>query len=173
MSAGTPYTSATEQTTNGAAPDVSTMKWGLVGVHNSWGTGDIPLVWDGTCGLYVAKSATLAGEFKVRADESWTTNFGSGGTVGVNNASATTVYNNGNNCSVTAGTYDVYFWYDSNNIKANGKHSATDHGFQNIHENSGFKLHTKASNYTSKLICFSAASSSFTRAPAVGRFLQR
>ncbi|MBR4851696.1 MAG: fimbrillin family protein [Tidjanibacter sp.] len=121
MSAGTPYTSATEQTTNGAAPDVSTMKWGLVGVHNSWGTGDIPLVWDGTCGLYVAKSATLAGAFKVRADESWTTNFGSGGAVGVNNASATTVYNNGNNCSVTAGTYDVYFWYDSNNIKANGK----------------------------------------------------
>ncbi len=121
MSAGTPYTSASEQSASGSAPDTSTMSWGLVGEHNGWGTGDTPLVWDGTCGMYVAKNATLSGQFKVRANESWTTNFGSGGAVTVDSASATAVYNNGNNCTVTAGTYDVYFWYDSTNIKANGK----------------------------------------------------
>lgn len=121
MSAGTPYESATQQTTSGPAPDASTMKWGLVGEHNSWGTPDIALEWDGTIGLYVAKSATLSGKFKVRADESWNTSFGSGGTVAADVASATTVYYNGGDSTIAAGTYDVYFWFDANNIKANGK----------------------------------------------------
>lgn len=121
MSAGNDYTTATEQTTNGPAPDASSMKWGLVGAFNSWGAPDVALEWDGTIGLYVAKSVTLSGEFKVRADESWTTSFGSGSAVNVDSPSATTVYNNGNNCSVTAGTYDVYFWFNTSNIKADGK----------------------------------------------------
>lgn len=121
MSAGTPYESATQQTTNGPAPDASTMKWGLVGEHNSWGAPDIALEWDGTIGLYVAKSATLSGKFKVRADESWNTSFGSGGTVAADVASATTVYFNGGDSTIAAGTYDVYFWFDANNIKAHGK----------------------------------------------------
>lgn len=121
MGAGVDYTSATEQTTSGAMPDTSTMSWGLVGVHNGWGSGDTALVWDGTIGMYVAKSATLEGEFKVRADESWATNFG-GANITVDSATAATMtYNSSTNCNVTAGTYDVYFWYDKNNIKANAK----------------------------------------------------
>ncbi|MBO5693403.1 MAG: hypothetical protein J6R74_05640, partial [Tidjanibacter sp.] len=122
MTAGTDYTTATAQTTNGAMPDMSNVKWGLCGVHNSWGnSADIALTWDGTIGLYVAKNAKLTGEFKVRANQDWATSFGSGGTITVNNAAATTVYNNGGNMKVTSGTYDVYFWYDTTNIKANGK----------------------------------------------------
>ena len=121
MTAGTSYTAATEQTTSGSAPDASTMKWGLAGTHNGWAAPDVALTWDGTIGLYVAKNVSLTGEFKVRADESWATNFGSGSSVTVNAASATALYNNGGNCSVAAGTYDVYFWYDTNNIKANAK----------------------------------------------------
>ncbi|MBQ8271525.1 MAG: fimbrillin family protein [Tidjanibacter sp.] len=121
MAAGVDYTTATEQTTNGNAPDPSTMSWGLVGAHNDWGSGDIALTWDGTCSMYVAKGATLGSEFKVRADESWSTNFGSNGPVVVDQAGATTLYNDGGNCSITAGTYDVYFWYDTKNLKANAK----------------------------------------------------
>lgn len=121
MTAGEDYTTATEQTTNGNAPDISTMSWGLVGTHNDWKTGDTALVWDGTLGLYVAKGATLGSEFKVRADESWTTNFG-GAAITVDKASATTLtYNASTNCTITAGTYDVYFWHDTDNIKANAK----------------------------------------------------
>ncbi len=121
LTAGTDYTSATEQTTSGPAPDASTMKWGLCGVHNNWGAPDVALNWDGTIGLYVAKSVTLAGEFKVRADESWTTNYG-GGSITVDSASAASItYNSGSNCSVAAGTYDVYFWFDADNVKANAK----------------------------------------------------
>ncbi len=121
MTAGESYTAATEQTTSGPAPDASTMSWGLVGVHNNWGSPDIPLVWDGTIGLYVAKSATLAGEFKVRADESWSTNFG-GATIAVDTASASALtFNSGSNCTIAAGTYDVYFWFNPDNIKADAK----------------------------------------------------
>lgn len=121
MTAGESYTAATEQTTSGPAPDASTMSWGLVGVHNNWSSPDIPLVWDGTIGLYVAKSATLAGEFKVRADESWSTNFG-GATIAVDTASASALtFNSGTNCTIAAGTYDVYFWFNPDNIKAGAK----------------------------------------------------
>ncbi len=121
MEAGVDYTTATEQTTNGNAPDPSTMTWGLAGTHNNWGSGDIVLSWDGSCSMYVAKGATLGSEFKVRADESWTTNYG-GAAITVDKASATTLtYNASTNCTITAGTYDVYFWYNTDNIKANAK----------------------------------------------------
>lgn len=121
MTAGTDIAEATEQTVSGAAPNASTMSWGLVGVHNNWGSPDIPLVWDGTIGLYVAKSATLAGEFKVRADESWSTNFG-GATLAVDTANASALtFNSGSNCTIAAGTYDVYFWFNSDNVKADAK----------------------------------------------------
>ena len=121
MTAGTDIAEATEQTVSGAAPNASTMSWGLVGVHNNWGSPDIPLVWDGTIGLYVAKSATLAGEFKVRADESWSTNFG-GATIAVDTASASALtFNSGTNCTIAAGTYDVYFWFNPDNIKGGAK----------------------------------------------------
>lgn len=121
MSAGVDYTTATEQTTDGAAPDPSTMTWGLCGEHNGWGgTDDTVLTWDGTIGLFVAKGVALTGQFKVRADSSWTTNFG-GASITVDSASAASLTNNGNNCTVAAGTYDVYFWYNTDNIKANAK----------------------------------------------------
>lgn len=122
MTAGTDYTTATAQTTNGAMPDMSNVKWGLCGVHNNWGSSaDIALTWDGTIGLYVAKNAKLTGKFKVRANQDWATSFGSGGSIKVNNTAAITVYNNGGDMTVASGTYDVYFWYDTTNIKATGK----------------------------------------------------
>ena len=120
MVAGTDYSTAATQDKNGPMPDMSGVTWGLCGAHNSWG-GDDPLVWDGTIGMYVAKSVKLTGDFKVRANKDWGTNFGSGGTITVNKAAATKVSNNGGNCKVTSGTYDVYFWYDKTNLKADGK----------------------------------------------------
>lgn len=122
MKSGVDYNTAAEQSANGPAPDTSKYTWGVVGNHNGWGNDNV-LTWDGTLGLYVAKGVKLNGEFKVRADKTWTTSFGSGGTVTVNNAKATTVYNNGGNCKLSSysGTYDIYFWYDTTNIKANGK----------------------------------------------------
>ena len=109
MNEGVDYTTATEQKSNGAAPDLSGASWGLCGAHNGWGTNDTKLTWDGTIGLYVAKNAKLTGEFKVRANNSWSQNYGSGSTITVDNATGTTVYDNGGNCKVTSGTYDVYF----------------------------------------------------------------
>lgn len=122
MKSGVDYNTAAEQSANGPAPDTSKYTWGVVGNHNGWGNDNV-LAWDGTLGLYVAKGVKLNGEFKVRADKTWTTSFGSGSTVTVNNAKATTVYNNGGNCKLSSysGTYDIYFWYDTTNIKANGK----------------------------------------------------
>lgn len=122
MTAGTDIAEATEQTVNGTAPNASSMSWGLVGVHNGWGSGDIALVWDGTIGLYVAKGATLEGEFKVRADESWATNYGGAPNIVVDAESASIIsFNNGTNCNVAAGTYDVYFWFNTDNVKADAK----------------------------------------------------
>lgn len=109
VTAGADMSTAVKQTTEGPAPDLSGASWGLCGTHNSWGSNDTPLVWDGTISMYVAKSAKLTGEFKVRANKSWTTNYGSGNTITVNAASGTTVYSDGGNCKVTSGTYDVYF----------------------------------------------------------------
>ena len=122
MKSGVDYNTAAEQSANGPAPDTSKYTWGIVGNHNGWGNDNV-LTWDGTLGLYVAKGVKLNGEFKVRADKTWTTSFGNGGTITVNNAKATTVYNNGGNCKLSSysGTYDIYFWYDTTNIKANGK----------------------------------------------------
>lgn len=122
MTAGTDYKTAVLQEKEGPQPDTSNISWGLCGAHNSWGNNDTKLVWDGTLGLYVAKNAKLTGEFKVRADNSWTTNFGSGGTVTVDKAAATTLYNNGGNSKPSkTGTFDVYFWYDKTNLKNPGK----------------------------------------------------
>ena len=116
MEADADFTTATQQTANGVAPDASTMSWGLVGAFNNWGA-DVKLEWNGT--MYVAKGVTISGEFKVRADQAWTDSFGNGGNVTV--GTATTVYYNGGNCKVAAGTYDVYFWYNTANINNNGK----------------------------------------------------
>ena len=109
MDEGVDYATATEQSKNGAAPDLSSASWGLCGTHNNWSAPDIQLVWDGTISLYVAKSAKLTGQFKVRANNSWGEDYGCGGTVTVNSATGKSMTRGGGNCKVTSGTYDVYF----------------------------------------------------------------
>ena len=113
VTAGADYTTAVKQTTEGVAPDLSKSSWGLCGAHNSWSAPDTKLEWNGTLGLYVAKSAKLTGEFKVRADEAWTQNYGSDNTITVNASAGTQMYSNGGNCNVASGTYDVYFDLDT------------------------------------------------------------
>ena len=109
MTEGTDIATATEQTANGATPDLSSASWGLCGTHNSWSSPDIKLEWDGTIGFYVAKNAKLTGEFKVRANETWGEDYGCGGAVTVNDASGKSMTRGGGNCKVSSGTYDVYF----------------------------------------------------------------
>ena len=109
MTEGTDVSAATHQSSNGAAPDLSGASWGLCGAHNSWGKPDIKLEWNGTIGLYVAYNATLKGEFKVRANESWGEDYGCGGTITVNSSTGKSMSRGGGNCKVTAGTYDVYW----------------------------------------------------------------
>jgi hypothetical protein len=108
MVAGTDYSTAATQDKNGPMPDMSGVTWGLCGAHNSWG-GDDPLVWDGTIGMYVAKSVKLTGEFKVRANNSWGEDYGCGGTITVNATAGKAMSRGGGNCKVASGTYDVYF----------------------------------------------------------------
>lgn len=117
MKEGVDYTTATEQSTNGAAPDLSGASWGLCGVHNNWGSNDTPLVWDGTILMYVAKNAQITGEFKVRADKSWSTNYG-GKTITVDAAAGTVLISNaGSNCKASkTGTYDVYWDFSTKKI---------------------------------------------------------
>lgn len=109
MTEGTDYSTATEQSANGAAPDLSSASWGLCGAHNNWGSPDIKLEWDGTIGFYVALNAKLTGEFKVRANNSWGEDYGCGGTITVNAAAGKAMTRGGGNCKVSSGTYDVYF----------------------------------------------------------------
>lgn len=121
MKAGVDYTTAAEQTKEGPMPDPSGMTWGLCGEHNGWGSNDTALTWDGSLGMYVAKNISLTGEFKVRADKSWTNNYG-GATISLNKAAATTIYNNSSGNLKLSGTttnklYDVYLWVDSSNLK--------------------------------------------------------
>lgn len=109
MTEGTDYSTATEQSANGAAPDLSSASWGLCGAHNNWGSPDTKLEWDGTIGFYVALNAKLTGEFKVRANNSWGEDYGCGGTITVNAAAGKAMSRGGGNCKVSSGTYDVYF----------------------------------------------------------------
>ena len=90
------------------APKVSLS---LSGTFNNWG--DTDLVEQN--GIYVAKSVKLDAyaSFKVRKDKAWTENYG-GGIVYMNPNYHIQTYSNGSDISITAaGTYDVYFNYDS------------------------------------------------------------
>ena len=112
MENGIYYTNATEQTKNGEDPQQSDVSWGLCGTHNNWGnsgTKDTVLTWDSTIGLYVARNATLTGEFKVRADNAWGNDYGSNSTVVVNNNEGEPMTKSGGNCRCQSGTFDVYF----------------------------------------------------------------
>ena len=131
MEAGTSHTEAVEQTKEGPAPDLSGVSWGLCGSHNNWGTPDTKLEWDGNIKMYVAKSAKLTGEFKVRANQTWSTNYG--GSVTINATAGTTLTLDGSNIKAN-GTYDVYFSYDNSGanpvaklwIKTPGKPAPTE-----------------------------------------------
>lgn len=125
MKTGEDYTTATEQATSGAAPDLSGASWGLCGAHNNWGTSDTALVWDSTIGLYVAKNAKITGEFKVRTNNAWTTNYG-GKTVTVDDAAGTVLTaNSSGNCKLSkTGTYDIYWDYSTKKIWARTPGSA-------------------------------------------------
>ena len=116
MNEGADYETATEQSANGAAPDLSGASWGLCGAHNNWSSPDIKLEWDGTIGFYVALNAKLTGEFKVRANNSWGEDYGCGGTITVNAAAGKAMSRGGGNCKVTSGTYDVYWDLSSKKI---------------------------------------------------------
>lgn len=109
MTEGADFSTATEQTANGAAPDLSGAFWGLCGTHNNWSSPDIELTWDGTIALYVARNAGLTGEFKVRANNSWGEDYGCNGTITVDADAGTAMTRGGGNCKVASGTYDVYF----------------------------------------------------------------
>lgn len=116
MNEGADYETATEQSANGAAPDLSGASWGLCGAHNNWSSPDIKLEWDGTIGFYVALNAKLTGEFKVRANNSWGEDYGCGGTITVNATAGKVMSRGGGNCKVTSGTYDVYWDLSSKKI---------------------------------------------------------
>ena len=83
----------------------------LSGTFNNWG--DTDLVEQN--GIYVAKSVKFDAyaSFKVRKDKAWTENYG-GGIVYMNPNYHIQTYSDGSDISITAaGTYDVYFNYDS------------------------------------------------------------
>ena len=67
--------------------------------------------------MYVAKNAQITGEFKVRADKSWSTNYG-GKTITVDAAAGTVLISNaGSNCKASkTGTYDVYWDFSTKKI---------------------------------------------------------
>ena len=108
MEEGVHYTMATKQSVDGE----ESISWGLCGTHNNWGNDgikDIMLTWDPTIGLYVARNATLTGEFKVRANNAWGNDYGSNSTVVVNDNEGKPMTKSGGNCRCQLGTFDVYF----------------------------------------------------------------
>lgn len=109
MNEGVDYTTAKEYGSDDGTVAPSTDIWGLCGTHNGWGKPDIPLMWDGVLNLYVAYNAKLTGEFKVRANNSWDTNYGYEGEITVDDPSGVTMEKSAGNCNVDSGTYDVYF----------------------------------------------------------------
>lgn len=123
VKAGTDYTTVAEQTKEGPMPNLSDVSWGLCGTHNNWSSPDSQLTWDGTLGMYVIKNINLTGDFKVRGNNDWNkvANYGSGGSIAVNKAAATTLYKGGDNCKVASGTYDVYVWINTADLTKSGK----------------------------------------------------
>lgn len=83
--------------------------WGLVGSFNNWGTPDVPMTLSTESGAdyLVATTALEAGaEFKIRADEGWTINYGDAG------AGDGSLVRDGANFSVAeAGNYEVRFYF--------------------------------------------------------------
>ena len=116
MGAGVDYNTATEHGVNDENQGPSSDFWGLCGTHNDWNSPDIELAWNEEVGLYVAYSAKLTGEFKVRSNNSWGENYGCGGRVTVNAEEGELMTSGGGNCKVSSGTYDVYFDFEGKRI---------------------------------------------------------
>ena len=117
--AGDDYTSVKMQTSEGSAPSPANVSFGLVGAHNNWGgSKDTVLTLDTSINAYVAKSAKLTGEFKIRGDNTWGAyNYGAASSGSVTVGKAISVKNNSQtNLKVTSGTYDVYFSYGKNKV---------------------------------------------------------
>lgn len=83
--------------------------WGLVGTFNEWGSPDVPMTLSTEAGMdYLVATVTLdaGAEFKIRADEGWTINYGDAG------AGDGTLARDGGNFSVAeAGDYEVRFYF--------------------------------------------------------------
>lgn len=118
VTAGEDYTTAVAQTAEGPMPNPTGVVFGLVGAHNNWASNDIKMALDETLNVYVAKSATLTGEFKIRGDESWSKfNYGAASSGTVTVGKGISVSNGSNtNLKVASGTYDVYFSYAKNMV---------------------------------------------------------
>lgn len=118
VTAGEDYTTAVAQTAEGPMPNPTNVVFGLVGAHNSWGTNDTEMTLDETLNVYVAKSATLTGEFKVRGNKTWGAyNYGAASSGTVTVGKGISVSNGSNtNLKVASGTYDVYFSYAKNMV---------------------------------------------------------
>jgi hypothetical protein len=82
-------------------------KIGLVGEFNNWGPTDFDLTMVTPHNWYAKFTQTTTGSLKFRADGAWTNNWGTG--INVGDKYYGTATNGGDNITVPAGTYSVYF----------------------------------------------------------------
>lgn len=113
MAAGTEYTTAVEQTSDGPAP-ASPSEWYIVGNFNNWNPKDekYRMSDDGTYYVYDNFTATSGCEMKF-APGKWSNDKGASGSFSANKWLNT----GGNNIKVTAGTYKIYLKKDLSQYK--------------------------------------------------------
>ena len=93
-------------------PNTTGRTWSLIGpAGTDWNT-DIPLIYDCNTQTFKAKLALNAAEFKFRANNDWTVNFGTAGATSAITTAALAagvpLVNNNNNLQITtAGTYNI------------------------------------------------------------------
>jgi hypothetical protein len=93
------------------------LTFGVCGTHNDWA--DTPMTHDEKTGLYVAQGVKFAGEtnqFMIRAGGLRTSSVGTGGKILVN--AENQGYMGGENSTIAAGTYDIWFNADKKIIYA-------------------------------------------------------
>ena len=113
MAAGTEYTTAVEQTSDGPAP-ASPSEWYIVGSFNNWNPKDAKyrMSDDGTYYVYDNFTATSGCEMKF-APGKWSNDKGASGSFSAN----TWLKTGGSNIKVTAGTYKIYLKKDLTQYK--------------------------------------------------------
>ncbi len=90
--------------------------WSISGEMNGWG--DTPLVSTSTANLFVAKGVTTTADytpFKVRKDGKWDVNYGGAFSYFESNKFMSVWAQGQDMHIITAGTYDIYFQYISDN----------------------------------------------------------